>query len=203
MDESGSKSKSVERVVEAICQQWHARLRWWWWWWSLLVSNNLWSRCWLAGCDPGTNSSSSWLFFCLSSLCTMPRVVTVTDWQSQWPCHDISQFIHVHPLWQWPQLTMRPSPVIDWLDPAVNRPQIVPTNDNQSVGPWGKQHSLTTPPPPSPTPWQLDQIHVPRTGETREFGCEAHPTVNATVYYIFFQCSPHLLSAEEVWNLSL
>ena len=21
------------QVVEAICQQWHERLRWWWWWW--------------------------------------------------------------------------------------------------------------------------------------------------------------------------
>ena len=33
MDENGPGSKCMARVVEAICQQWHERLRWWWWWW--------------------------------------------------------------------------------------------------------------------------------------------------------------------------
>ena len=30
VDESGSKTKCMARVVEAICQHWHERLRWWW-----------------------------------------------------------------------------------------------------------------------------------------------------------------------------
>ena len=34
MDENGPGSKCMAQVVEAICQQWHERLRWWWWWWS-------------------------------------------------------------------------------------------------------------------------------------------------------------------------
>ena len=32
MDENGPGSKCMAQVVEAICQQWHERLRWWWWW---------------------------------------------------------------------------------------------------------------------------------------------------------------------------
>ena len=32
MDEGGSKSKCMAWVVEAICRQWHERLRCWWWW---------------------------------------------------------------------------------------------------------------------------------------------------------------------------
>ena len=31
MDERGSKSKCIARIVEAICRQFHERLRWWWW----------------------------------------------------------------------------------------------------------------------------------------------------------------------------
>ena len=38
MDENGPGSKCMARVVEAICQQWHERLRWWWWWWTLGIS---------------------------------------------------------------------------------------------------------------------------------------------------------------------
>ena len=30
MDENGPGSKCMAQVVEAICQQWHERLRWWW-----------------------------------------------------------------------------------------------------------------------------------------------------------------------------
>ena len=29
------------RVVEAICQQWHERLRWWWWRWSCFQCENV------------------------------------------------------------------------------------------------------------------------------------------------------------------
>ena len=38
MDENGPGSKCMAQVVEAICQQWHERLRWWWWWHAPLIS---------------------------------------------------------------------------------------------------------------------------------------------------------------------
>ena len=40
MDENGPGSKCMAQVVEAICQQWHERLRWWWWWCICLTVSN-------------------------------------------------------------------------------------------------------------------------------------------------------------------
>ena len=41
MDENGPGSKYMAQVVEAICQQWHERLRWWWWWYALSITQKL------------------------------------------------------------------------------------------------------------------------------------------------------------------